>query len=298
MKRIMLIVNPCAGTKRANRYLCDIVDLFYKHGYETVVFTTQGKGDGTKIVVENINRIKPDIVVCIGGDGTYNEVASGVVFSSVDVPIGYIPAGTTNDLGTTFGIPKTIMQAAKNVVEGQYKKVDIGDFNGRYFSYIASFGAFTEVSYTTDQGMKNVLGHFAYILSGVKSLSSIKPIKIECTADGENCDGVYIFGSISNTRHIAGLVELKSEIVDLTDGKFEVMLVKYPSDAMELASIIYSINTGKYDSKLIKFISAKNVHIKMPGNVNWTIDGEYQSGCEEIVAKNLYQKITLILPEK
>ena len=236
-----------------------------------------------------------DLITAIGGDGTFNEVVSGVIQSGHRVPIGYIPAGSTNDFASSLEIPKNILAAARDVVNGEPVSFDVGSFNGRNFSYVASFGAFTKASYATPQNVKNALGHLAYILEGINSISSIRNEHMIIEADGQVYEDDYIFGAISNSTSLAGILTLNPKFVDMSDGRFELLLVKAPKDLMDLAEIVYMLNSQNYESNRLVFINGSEFKIHADKNTSWSLDGEYQEGCEEIEVRNLHHAIELMM---
>ncbi|MDD5926779.1 MAG: YegS/Rv2252/BmrU family lipid kinase [Firmicutes bacterium] len=292
-KKALIIINPCSGTKRANKYLTDIVDIFTTAGYVCTVLTTTKRGDGTIYAREYASKV--DLITAIGGDGTFNEVASGVIESGERVPIGYIPAGSTNDFASSLEIPKNILAAARDVVNGEPVSFDVGSFNGRNFSYVASFGAFTKASYATPQNVKNALGHLAYILEGINSIASIRKEHMIIEAGGQVYEDDYIFGAISNSTSLAGILTLNPKLVDMSDGLFELLLIKAPKDPIDLAEIIYMLNSQNYESNNLVFINCSEFRIHADKNTSWSLDGEYQEGCEEIEVKNLHHAIELMM---
>ncbi len=291
MKKLLLIVNPCAGQKRANKYLTDIVSLFCAQEYECTVFVTAKRGDAARKAEACAEQF--DRLVCIGGDGTLNEMLSGIWHAGTDVPIGYIPAGSTNDFASSLKLPKDILKAAGLAARGQEHRIDIGTFNGRCFSYVASFGAFTEASYNTSQQAKNLLGHLAYVLEGIKDLPSIKPIHVHAETEDRVIDGEYVFGTVSNSTSIAGIVTLHDELVDMSDGLFELILVKMPQNAVQLGNIIRAIQTHDLAAEEIVFLKTARVQIQTQG-CGWTLDGEYQEGCEHIEIINHHHAVRFI----
>ena len=292
-QKVLIILNPNAGLKQGRRYLADIINLFCKERYEVSVSITQQSGDARQIAMDKASEF--DRVVCIGGDGTFNEVAAGIMSSGATVPIGYIPAGSTNDFASSLKIPKNIMKAAKMTVTGTPRNIDMGDFNGRYFSYIASFGAFTKASYATPQNVKNALGHLAYILEGMKELTSIQPYHVRFETDGEIFEEDYIFGAISNSTSVGGILTLNPDVVDMNDGLFEILLVKSPKNLIELNECIAAITSQNYDNKMITFRNASRVEIFADPEMQWTLDGEHQSGCDKITVKNIHDALKIML---
>ncbi len=292
-KTILFIMNPAAGQKRAAKYLADILTLFSNEGFETIAYMTRAKGDATEIAAENAHRA--DIVVCSGGDGTLNEVITGMLQSGTKKPIGYIPSGSTNDFANSLGLSKNILQAAKMAVCGTPKTLDAGKFGDKYFSYVASFGAFTKASYSTSQSVKNALGHLAYILEGIKDIPNIKPIHARFEADDKVFEGDYIFCAVSNSTSVGGIFNLSKDDVSLNDGMLEVMLVKSPKNPNELSRIIFAFTNKTYAScDLIDFVSAKKINVVTDIEVPWTIDGEYGDTQTEITIENLYHAIEVM----
>ena len=289
-------MNPCSGTMKANKYLTDIVNIFTVNDYVSTVLTTTKRGDG-RIYAKNYAK-KMDLIVCIGGDGTFNEVVSGVIQSGVRVPIGYIPAGSTNDFANSLHLSKGIVKAAHDIVQGEPVSLDIGTFNGRNFSYVASVGAFTKTSYATPQNVKNALGHLAYVLGGINSIASIRAEHMAFEVNGMKYEDDYIFGAISNSTSVGGILTLKPELVDMSDGEFELLLVKAPHDLVELGAIIHLLTTQNYEDEMITFINASEFNIHASKETSWTLDGEYQEGMEEIKVVNMHHAIDLIMNGK
>ncbi|XVG95437.1 diacylglycerol/lipid kinase family protein [Eubacteriales bacterium KG127] len=296
-KKAYIIVNPAAGKSQADRFFLQIIQNIQTGGYECTVRATEKSGDAIEFARQAATAYEYDIIVAIGGDGTYNEVVAGVKKSDIDIPVGYIPAGSTNDFADTLGLSNYMPLAALDVTRGVPVKVDIGDFNGRYFSYIASFGAFTGVSYSTPQSMKNVLGHFAYVLSGVAELGNLKPLHIKLETEDRKIEGEYIFGAICNTTSVAGILTLDEELVDLSDGKFEILLIKYPSNPLELNSVLLSLSLRRLkESSMVEFFGGREIKIEADPSMNWTLDGEFQQGESEILIKNIHEGISVLIP--
>ena len=297
MRKALIILNPCAGTRQANKNFVEILETFNKGGYETTVAITQKRGDGTDFVVEKGREY--DLIVAIGGDGTFNEVMTGVLASNLEVSIGYIPAGSTNDFGSSLGLTKDVVESAKSIVEGSIHTIDVGSFNGRNFSYVASFGAFTQSSYNAPQNLKNTLGHLAYVLEGIKDITSIKPFKLTFQTEHETYEGEYLFGAVCNSTSVAGILTLSEKIVDMSDGKFEVMLIKKPNNVLELNQMVGALATQNFtNSPMITFFSTENLEIFADPNMPWTLDGEYQPGCEHIKVQNIHGAIDVLLNEE
>ena len=296
MKRNLIIINPCSGKKRANKYMTDIVDVFTKGGYMSTVLTTTQRVDGTLYAAEYAGDF--DLVTCIGGDGTFNEVVAGLLESKSGTPIGYIPAGSTNDFASSLGLSSGIVTAAKDIVAGETIPLDIGNFNGRKFSYVASFGAFTQASYATPQSVKNMLGHLAYILEGVTSLTSIKPEHMIIETEDNVYEDDYIFGAVSNSTSLAGILTLDPEYVDMGDGLFELLLVKSPKNLIDLTEIVHMLTTQNYDSGMLTFVNSDRFRVHASEDTPWSLDGEYQEGASEIFIENLHNAINLVINKK
>ncbi|MEA5059195.1 MAG: YegS/Rv2252/BmrU family lipid kinase [Candidatus Pelethousia sp.] len=295
-KRLLLIMNPAAGVRKANRHLTAMVALFNAHGYICTVYCTAGRGDATRIAQENAACF--DLVVCVGGDGTLNEVLAGVIDSGAQAPIGYIPGGSTNDFASSLGLSKEVLTAAQDIMEGLPRPLDAGCFNGRRFSYVASFGAFTEASYATPQSSKNILGHLAYVLEGMKDLPNIRPVPLALKAAGQHFEGEYIFGAISNATTIGGILSLDKQLVALDDGLFEITLIKSPQNLAELNRIVVSLQTRQYDGELISFCLANKAVAFANPNMPWTLDGEYAPGSAHICIENQHQAYRMIINDK
>jgi len=296
MKQLLLIMNPAAGMKKANPHLAEILSIFGAAGYACLTFMTQKRGDGMMLAAQYAAQV--DLIVCIGGDGTFNEVISGVVDAGAETPIGYIPAGSTNDFATSLGLSKHVIQAAQDIVAGHPMHFDVGRFCDSYFTYVASFGAFTKSSYATSQSVKNVLGHLAYVLEGISELSSLHPYHVAATLDDELCEeGDYIFGAISNSSSVGGILTLDKNVVDMNDGLFELLLVKYPRNLSELGKIIKALTTQKYDSPSLIFRPTRKLHITADPGMNWTLDGEFAKGCASIEIENLHSAVRIMVNE-
>ena len=295
-KKNLIIMNPFSGKREANKYLTDIIDIFTKGGYMTTILTTTERGDGTVYASRYAGEL--DRITCIGGDGTFNEVVAGLLDSGERVPVGYIPAGSTNDFANSLKLSTNILKATEDIVKGRLKTLDIGSFNGRKFSYVASFGAFTQTSYSTPQSVKNMLGHLAYILEGATSLTSIKPQHLKIEANGMPYEDDYIFGAISNSTSLAGILTLDPQYVDMNDGLFELLLVRSPKNPIELAEIVYMLTTQNYESNKITFVNADSFTIYADENMDWSLDGEYQEGCERIEIENLHNAIDIVVNDK
>ena len=293
MKKMLFVMNPYSGTKKANGYLTDIIALFNRADYEVTVHMTAGPGDAIHVVESRAKDM--DIVVCCGGDGTFNETISGLLHAGVKVPVGYIPSGSTNDFASSLKIPTNVMQAAQDIVEGEPVSYDVGKFGQRYFSYVASFGAFTKASYATPQSVKNMLGHTAYVLEGINEISQIKNEHVRMEVDGQVIEDDFLFGAISNSTSVGGILSLAPDQVDMCDGLFEVLLVRSPKNLAELSECIVAVQNQKYnDCAMITFCSARKIKVYADPNMAWTLDGEKFDGEVKIEVENLHRAVRLV----
>lgn len=291
-RTLLLIMNPYSGMKVGRRYLADILERFCQEDYIPTVFMTTGPGNGRELA----RQYAPshDLCVACGGDGTFNEVVSGVVESGCDTPIGYIPCGSTNDFANSIGLNKNLVKAAEDILTGTPHTYDVGRFGDRYFTYVASFGAFTRVSYSTPQNVKNALGHLAYILEGIKDLPSIRPRHVRFDCDNETFEGDYIFGAISNSTSVGGILTLDPDAVDMNDGLFELLLIRNPKNAIELSDCIRALGDQTYDSPLLTFHSTAHLTVIADPDMDWTLDGEKEEGHARVEVQNLHNAIRLI----
>lgn len=293
MKKLFFVLNPYAGMRKANKLLTDILSVFCQAGFEVTVHITQQQGDARDSVRDRAGQM--DLVVCCGGDGTFNETVAGVMESGTQVPVGYIPAGSTNDFASSLGLPMDPVKAARKIADGSPEFFDVGSFNGRYFTYVASFGVFTKASYATPQNVKNALGHTAYILGGIQELSQLRNKEhLRLELDGETVEDDFIFGAISNSTSMGGILKLDPKQVDMCDGLFEVLLVRYPKDLTEVADCIQAVQKQTYNCKMMTFRSARNVKIIADPNMAWTLDGEKEPGSGQIEVNNLHHAFQLV----
>lgn len=292
MKKMLFVMNPYSGMRRAARYLPDIIGMFNRAGFEVITHMTGGQGDAVEVVRNAASRV--DVVVCCGGDGTFNETISGILRSGVDVPVGYIPAGSTNDFAASLRLPTNILQAARDIIDGEPVAYDVGKFGDRYFSYVASFGAFTKASYATPQSVKNALGHTAYVLEGINELSQIRKEHVRLEIDGQVVEDDFIFGAISNSTSVGGILTLDPKQVDMADGKLEILLVRMPVDLQEISECIKAVQSQKYNCAMITFRSAEKIKVYADPFMPWTLDGEREEGHALVDVENLHHAIRLI----
>ena len=292
VKKMLFVMNPYAGMRKANRHLAEIISVFNRGGYRVETYMTACQGDANRAVRELAAGM--DAVVCCGGDGTFNETVTGLLSAGLDLPIGYIPAGSTNDFANSLGLSGNFIEAANRIVQGSPMPVDVGRFAERYFTYVASFGAFTRASYSTPQNIKNALGHTAYLLDGIQELSQIKKVHVKMEMDEETVEDDFLFGAICNSTSIGGILTLDPRQVDMADGKFEVLLVRAPRDLSEIAECIQAVQKQKYNCKMITFRSTSHIRITAPAQMPWTLDGEREEGHSQAVADNLHHAIRLM----
>ena len=293
MKRMLFVMNPYAGQKKANKFLPEIISIFNRAGYEVVIHMTEGQGDAALVVEKRAAGV--DLVVCCGGDGTFNETVTGLIRSGVSIPVGYIPAGSTNDFAASLKLSTNVLEAAQDIMCGQPVYYDVGKFGDRYFSYVASFGAFTRTSYATPQNIKNALGHTAYLLEGINELSQIRKEHIRMELDDEVIEDDYLFGAVSNSTSVGGILTLDPKQVDMRDGLFEILLIRAPKNLTELSECIMALQLQSYSNcSMITFRTARKVRIFANPNMPWTLDGEREDGHEEVMAENLHRAIALV----
>ena len=292
MKKMLLVVNPYAGTRKAYKQLADIVAVFNRGEYDVSVYITECAGDAAAVVGQRAQDV--DVVTCCGGDGTFNETVTGVLKSGADVPIGYIPAGSTNDFAASLQLSTDLTEAAKRIVDGKPHPYDVGRFADRYFSYVASFGAFTRASYSTPQSVKNALGYTAYLLEGMQELSQIKNVPMMLETENEIVEDKFLFGAVCNSTSLGGFVSLDPRQVDMSDGKFELLLVRAPKDLAEVRDCLHALKHQQYDCGMITFRSTSFVRVWTDPTMPWSLDGEGADGQREIEIENLHHAIRLL----
>ena len=293
MKKLLLIINPVAGRNQAQADLFKMVRVFAEHDCEVTVYPPRGPQDCTRTVLADAGRF--DLVVCCGGDGTLNEMVSGMMQREDPVPMGYIPLGSTNDFAASLHLPSHVEEAALRCVEGTAFHMDVGSLNDRYFNYIAAFGAFTEASYATPQQIKNALGHLAYILEGIKSLGRLQPIHVRITADGETFEEDYLFGAVTNTVSLGGVLRLDPSRVLLDDGMYELLLVKNPQNPAEAQAMLSALMLQNYDGPLVRMLRASDILFESNHEISWTIDGEFGGSFSTTHILNNKNAVTLMV---
>lgn len=294
MQKILLIVNPVSGRQKARTLLYPIINFLSQNGCKTTVFSTTCPADATAIVQKY--GAEHDKIICCGGDGTLNEVFSGIATLETALPVGYIPTGTTNDLANAVGLVSSIKKAISLTLFGTEQELDLGSFNNdKYFSYVASFGAFSKVAYETPQWLKNHLGRASYFFYGISELAAIRSFKVKIIVDGNQIEGEFVYGSVSNSTVIGGLVKLPEEDIKLDDGLFEVMLIKTPKDPLGLHLIVQGLANQDYNEDAVMFFTAKEIEFIFEEEVPWTVDGEYAGENRKVNISNLQRKVKIMV---
>ena len=300
MKKLLFVYNPRAGKEMLKPRLSDVLDIFVKAGYEVTVHPTQAYRDAYYQIKE-YEVGKYDLIACSGGDGTIDEVATGMMkrreMGKDVVPVGYIPAGTTNDFAKSLHIPRKPLAAADNAVKGVPFPCDIGKSNDSVFVYIAAFGIFTDVSYETDQAVKNVLGHMAYILEGAKRIFNIPSYKIKVEHDGEVIEDEFIFGMVTNSRSVGGFSNMVGKNIVFDDGLFEVTLIKTPKNPIALQEIIAALLIEQVDTKHMYTFKTKKITFDSVEEIPWTLDGEFGGEQDYVEIENVQKAMEIMVPE-
>ena len=290
-KKLLFVFNPHSGKGQIRAKLLSIIDIFTKAGYDVTVYPTQCREDALRKIKED--GAAYDHIVCSGGDGTLDETVTGMIESGIKANLGYIPAGSTNDFATSIGIPKDMEAAAFDAVNGEPFPCDIGRFNDKNFVYVAAFGLFTEVSYKTSQEWKNVLGHAAYILEGIKSLHEIPAFLMQVEFNNCCIQDEFIYGMITNSTSVGGFTGMTGTNVQLDDGVFEVTLIKKPRNPIELNKIIASLVNLVDDTNMIYSFKTERVKFTAKQEIPWTLDGEYGGNHVEVEIENLKQAVDI-----
>ncbi len=293
-KRALFVYNPKAGKGSIVKNLHEIVDAFAKADYPVTVYPTQAKGDASRLV-ENRDSELYDLVVCSGGDGTLCEVVNGLMKSGISTPVGYIPAGSTNDFAKSLGLSDDVKEAMEVITQGTPFLCDVGNFNGENFVYVAAFGLFTDVSYATNQQWKNIFGHAAYILEGVKSLSSIQAYDVQIECDEGTMRGNYIYGMVTNSLSVGGFKNITGKDVSFDDGKFEVILIRRPATFAELNDIVISLLRQSFDAVCIQSFKTSYLKIKSKEELNWTLDGEFGGTFTDVEIQNVQRAFPIMV---
>ena len=292
-KKLLMIVNPSAGRSKSRGPLFDAAAILSQAGYLISIHNTACAGDAAETAAREGEHY--DVIVAVGGDGTLNEVVSGVLRLEHPPALGYLAQGSTNDFASSLHISNKPAAAAAAIAQATPRQLDIGQWNGRHFVYVASFGAFTRSSYVAPQAAKNALGHFAYILEGMKDLNTLRPYRIRLTADGEVLDGEYLFGAVCNSTSIGGLMKLDPERVVLDDGKFELLLVPNPRTALDLQNLVMALLNQQYDSGGLVFRHVSTLHLETAEDLPWSLDGEYAPSAAVVNIQNHQAALRVLL---
>lgn len=292
-KKLLMIVNPMAGRSKSRGPLFDAAAALSQAGYLLSIHNTTSPDDAAETAAAR--GADYDTVVAVGGDGTLNQVVSGLMRLENRPLLGYIPQGSTNDFAASLRIPSEPDAAAAKIARSRPCHLDIGSWNGRHFVYVASFGAFARSSYAAPQAAKNALGHFAYILEGMKDLNSLRPYKIRLTADGEVLDGEYLFGAVCNSTSIGGLMKLDPERVVLDDGKFELLLIPSPRTPLDLQNLVLALLNQQYDREGLVFRHVSSIHLETREELPWSLDGEYAASTPVVEIENCRRALAMLL---
>lgn len=295
MKRVLFIYNPNAGKELLKPKLSDVLDIIVKAGYEVVVYPTQSYRDAYKKVSRFTDHY--DLVICSGGDGTLDEVVTGMMRREERIPIGYIPTGTTNDFANSLHIPKDLLQAANTAVNGEPFACDVGRFNDDIFVYIAAFGLFTDVSYQTKQEVKNILGHLAYVLEGMTRLFDIPSYQIRVTHDDQIIEDEFVFGMVTNSRSVGGFRNMIGKNVVFDDGEFEVTLIKTPKNPIALQEIVGALLISQINSKYMYSFKTGSIRFESLEEIPWTLDGEFGGQHDTVEIHNCQKTLEIMVPE-
>lgn len=290
---MLFVFNPKAGKGKIKTHLLDIVDIFSSHNYEIIIRSTQAPRDAYEKAKEYADSV--DLIVCSGGDGTLDEVVTGIMEADSSVPIGYIPAGSTNDFANSLFMPKNMTKVAEMIMAEELYHCDIGRFNQKTFAYVAAFGLFTDVSYETDQDLKNVLGHVAYVLEGVKRLFDIKSYHMKVSSEEVQVEDDFIVGMITNSRSVGGFKNLTGKNVDMNDGFFEVTLIVHPKNPLQLQEIMTALVMAEDNTDMIYSFKTRKLTIETDEEVPWTLDGEFGGNHSYVEIENRHKALNLYL---
>lgn len=296
MKKMLFIYNPNSGMGLLKPKLSDVLDIFVKAGFDVTVYPTQKYHDAIRKMREYTEDY--DLIVCSGGDGTLDEVVSGMRLREKQVPIGYIPAGTTNDFARSLHISKDILEAADTAVNGVPFACDVGRFNDDHFIYIAAFGLFTDVSYETKQSMKNILGHLAYVLEGTKRIFNIPSYRLKVTHDDKVIEDEFMYGMVTNSRSVGGFTGIIGRDVVFDDGEFEVTLIKTPKNPIELNELLGAIVMRQINTERMYSFRSGEVRFESLEEIPWTLDGEFGGVHDEVVIKDEKQSLQIMVKEE
>ena len=291
-KRLLFIVNPTAGKGQIKRSLCDILNLLTRHNFLVHIHITQDGNDARKQVLKRATKY--DYLLCSGGDGTLNDVVKALMQCDKKPILGYIPAGTTNDFATTLHIPKDMLKATQQFVDGVSFKIDLGRFNQQWFTYVAAFGAFTEVAYSTPQDFKNNFGRIAYFLEGLKSLANISEYHMKINADDDEIEGDFIYGHVSNSTSVAGIT-LSMKDIFVNDGSFELFMIYRPNNPLDIQAIIAALLMQDIHNNWFVYRKVKKVTFETDSLAQWTLDGEFGGEYKKVEITNEQQVLDIVV---
>jgi len=290
---IFFLVNPVAGMQTILSDIADVMQVFLSAGHKVEMTKTKADVSVKELLETNLTG-EEDMIICSGGDGTLNETISALLQMGKDIPIGYLPAGSTNDFSMGLNISKWPIEAAQNILNGTEKRLDIGKFEEKYFVYVASFGAFTQASYQTTQDMKNVIGHLAYLIECMKEIQNLKSYHVRVETETEVFEGEYLFGAVTNAVSLGGVIRLTDMGTDFGDGEFELILVKEPRDLIELSRVLIALMAGNTTDELIVKAKGRKFKFSCDEAIPWSLDGEYAQGNEQIEIENIHGAYRLI----
>ncbi|MBR6872051.1 MAG: YegS/Rv2252/BmrU family lipid kinase [Ruminococcus sp.] len=293
MKKLLFVFNPHSGKGLIKTHLCDIINIFTRGGYEVTAYPTQARLDGMNKIATDGNRY--DLIVVSGGDGTLSEAVKAMMTMGTKIPLGYIPAGSTNDFASSMDIPKNMLKAARAIVRGVTYDYDVGEFNGEYYVYVAAFGVFTDVTYETSQKWKNVFGHMAYVGEAIKRLPTYTGHKLKAVHDNGTVEGSFILGMITNTTSVGGMRRLIADGVCFDDGLFEVTLVKTPSGPLAFQSLLREAAINKLSEKNFVTFRTSKLEMIFEENMAWTLDGEAGGVHKKVNIQNHKQAVSFII---
>ena len=293
-RKLLFVVNSHAGKEAVRGQMVRILDTFVKSGWVPTVYISQRTGE----LPELVRKWAPDydLVVCSGGDGTLNETLNGLMPLERRPALGYIPAGTTNDFATSLGLSKTMAKAALTAVAGVPVSLDVGRFGSKYFAYVAAFGAFTDVTYSTPQQYKNTLGKLAYLIEGAQRLSSLKTYSLRLEYDGGETEGEFLLGLVSNSSYVAGVPMNRWLNTSMSDGLLEVTLVRKPAQMIELTRVASNLLKGELDHEHIFTVKTRRLRVTSREPIPWTLDGEYGGSPDRVDIEVLPRALTVHLP--
>lgn len=291
-KKMLFVFNPCAGKSLIKSKLVNILDIFIKAGYEVEVYVTQKTLDATDVVLRKGEE--KDIIVCSGGDGTLNEAVNGLMQLEHKPAIGYIPAGTTCDFAASHNIPKNMIKAAEIIAMGKSQRIDVGQLEDKYFDYVATFGAFTDIPYKTSRKSKALLGHPAYIIEGAKSLMDLKPHYAQIRCEEFDFSGEIFVGMVSNSNQIAGFKGLNGKDSRLDDGEFEVLLLEYSRKPGDFAEMMKALLNPQYKCQFVHRFKTKEIEFEFKEPMDWDLDGEFGGTYNKVCILNHHQAMNLI----